>query len=177
MSFINELVDIINDEDKVVAVVPRNVMREKQLPHRASYVLVVDRASRILVEVRTLCKDYEPGKLDACVGGVMQSGEDPIVSAKREVEEEIGLDMSDVDFHNLGKLLVNYKNCDSFLMAYLFIAVGDFITSRQKSEVSSIMMLSYDEIMRLEDNFTYDSIIALKEIVHRAAEQDICYFI
>lgn len=176
MSSINESVDIINANDEVVAVVPRKVMREKHLPHRASYVLVVDNAGRILVEMRTLCKDYEPGKLDACVGGVVQSGEDPILSAKREVEEEIGLDMSNVKFHNLGKLLIPYNTGDSFLMAYLFIVVGDLITSRQKSEVSGIMMLSLKELMRLQENCTYDSVIALKEIAKRAAERDICYF-
>lgn len=174
MSEINELVDIVNAKDEVVAVVPRKVMREKQLPHRATYVLVVDRDGRILVEVRTLCKDYEPGKLDACVGGVVQSGEDPILSAKREVEEEIGLDMSNVNFTSLGKCLIKYNTGDSFLIAYLFIVVGDFITTRQKSEVSGIMMLTLDELCRLEANCTYDSMIALREIARRASEKQIC---
>lgn len=166
-----ELVDIVNRNDEVVAVVPRKVMRARHLPHRASYIVVMDGRRRILVEVRTLCKDYAPGKFDACVGGVVQTGEDPQLSAMRELKEEIGVDASALNFVPLGKMIIPYQFSDGFVVGYLFVAQGDFISMRQKSEVSGIMMLSAREMQHIRSSCTYDSFIAYEEIIKRACAQ------
>lgn len=164
----SELVDIVNEQDEVVAVVPRSVMRQKHLPHRASYIVVMDVHDRILVEIRTLSKDYAPGLFDACVGGVIQAGENPDLSASRELKEEIGVDSNAVEFKPLGKLLIPYQSRTSFLIGYLYLARGSFLTIRQKSEVSGIMMLKQKELSKLQDSCTYDSVIAYREILQRA---------
>lgn len=172
MSAPEELVDIVSRDDEVVATVPRSVMRAEHLPHRASYIVVLDGRGRVLVEVRTLSKDYAPGQFDACVGGVVQAGEDPLVSAGRELYEEIGVKPETVHLQYLGKQVIPYqKRSESFVMAYLFLAQGDFISVRQKSEVSGIMLLNREELQRLKDSCTYDSMIAYNEALHRALEQ------
>lgn len=71
-----ELVDIVDRDNNVIDTVTRKEMRQKQLPHRASYIAVCNRGGKFLVEIRTLCKDYSPGTFDAVVGGVMQHGEE-----------------------------------------------------------------------------------------------------
>jgi len=71
-----ELVDIVDRDNNVTDTVTRKEMRQKQLPHRASYIAVCNRGGKFLVEIRTLCKDYSPGTFDAVVGGVMQHGEE-----------------------------------------------------------------------------------------------------
>ena len=133
--------------------------------------LVMDARGKVLVEIRTLSKDYAPGQFDACVGGVVQSGEDPIVSAGRELYEEIGVTPEQVHLHYLGKQAIPYQFRDSFVMAYLFMAQGDFISVRQKSEVSGIMYLSCDQLRALQSSCTYDSVRAFEEIITRAHEQ------
>ena len=47
-----EMVDIVNRDDEVVDTVPRAVMRANHLPHRSTYVVVMDNSGRILVELR-----------------------------------------------------------------------------------------------------------------------------
>lgn len=168
-----EMVDIINEQDEVLQVVPRHVMRQQQLPHRATYVAVLNSQHRALVEVRTLSKDYAPGLLDACVGGVVQSGEDPVESSRREVAEEIGVDASQLQFYDLGKMVIPYLSGKAFVMAYLFLAVGDPITKRQKSEVSGVMSLTLSEIEALRPVVVRDSLIALQEIIKRAQDKGI----
>lgn len=168
-----ELVPIINEQDEVIKVVPRKQMRAEHLPHRSSYVVVMDQQQRILVEIRTLAKDYAPGLFDACVGGVMVEHEDFLNSAKREVAEEVGIDVENIAFHALGKHKITFLSGKSFVMAYLFLAKGNCITQRQQSEVSGIMYLTLDELLALKDCTTYDSIIACKEILKRAKEQGI----
>lgn len=168
-----ELVDIINEQDEVLKVVPRHVMRQEQLPHRATYVVVMNSQKRMLVELRTLSKDYAPGLLDACVGGVVQSGEDPILSSRREVEEEIGVDSEHLVFHDLGKMVIPYLSGKGFVMAYLFLAIGDPITRRQKSEVSGLLSLTSEELDAIQSVVVRDSMIANKEIIKRAREKNL----
>ena len=164
----SELIDIVDEHNRVVDTVERRVMRARSLPHRSTYVAFRTAAGRYLVEVRTLCKDYAPGLLDACVGGVVCHGESPDEGARREFCEEIGVDPADVDFHDLGCMNVPRRDCDSFFVACMYLACGERITVRQASELSAVMYLTYEEIMALEPCFTGDSIIALREIVTRA---------
>ena len=168
----NELVDIVNDNDEVTDTVERHVMREKHLPHRASYIAVMDPSGRFLIEIRTLTKDYAPGLFDAVVGGVMQHGEEPDLSAARELKEEVGLDASsgDTTLTSLGKLRIPYLDGVHFLFGYLYLAKSSAITVRQQEEVMGIMLLGRSEVEKLMDSCTWDSQIAFKEILKRADE-------
>ena len=166
-----EMVEIVDEKNQVVEVVERSVMRKKRLPHRASYIAVMNRQGKFLVEIRTLAKDYAPGLLDACVGGVIQSGEDPDEAASRELFEEVGIESSraKVKYYPLGTFKI--PSAPLFVWGYLYLCQGEVITIRQASEVSGIMYLTEDELFALEDNFAPDSLVAFKEILKRAKEQ------
>ncbi|MGY2796707.1 8-oxo-dGTP pyrophosphatase MutT (NUDIX family) [Ewingella americana] len=86
-----EWVDIVNEENEVIAQASRQQMRAQCLRHRASYIVVHDGMGKILVQRRTETKDFFPGWLDATAGGVVQSGENVLDSARREAEEELGI--------------------------------------------------------------------------------------
>ena len=147
----NELVDVVDENDCVVDMVERHVMRERHLAHRASYIAVMDPSGRFLVEIRTLAKDYAPGLFDAVVGGVMQHGEKPDESAARELFEEVRLDAKDPrgSFTALGKMRLPYRDGVHFLYAYLYLAASPRVTIRQPEEVMGIMMLTQGELKRL----------------------------
>ncbi|MGL4933084.1 MAG: NUDIX domain-containing protein, partial [Aeromonas sp.] len=82
-----EWVDVVDRDNQVIGVAERAKVRQENLCHRASYILVLDRAERILVQRRTLGKDFCPGMLDACAGGVVTTGEEMEPSARRELAE------------------------------------------------------------------------------------------
>ena len=86
-----EWVDVVDGNNQVVGVAERAKVRRENLCHRASYILVLDEADRILVQRRTLSKDFCPGMLDACAGGVVTTGELMEPSARRELAEELGI--------------------------------------------------------------------------------------
>ena len=171
----HELVDIVDAQDRVVDTVERHVMREKHLPHRASYIAVCDESGRFIIEIRTLNKDYAPGLFDACVGGVMQHQEDPAESAKRELFEELGIkaESSNSEFFELGKMRVDYQSGRGFLFAYLYFVKTTAISIRQKEEVSGIMMLNAAELRILGESCTYDSLKVFNEILSRAQKQNL----
>ncbi|MFM8856103.1 MAG: NUDIX domain-containing protein, partial [Actinomycetota bacterium] len=87
-----EFVDIVDENDYVVATVTRAEMRRDVLRHRAVFIVVIDDASRVLVHRRSPHKDIWPSWLDFAVGGVLQPDESYEAAAIREVAEEIGID-------------------------------------------------------------------------------------
>ena len=60
-----EWVDIVNEENEVIAQASREQMRAQCLRHRATYIVVHDGMGKILVQRRTETKDFLPGMLDA----------------------------------------------------------------------------------------------------------------
>jgi 8-oxo-dGTP pyrophosphatase MutT (NUDIX family) len=87
----SELVDVIDEADRVVATVTRRTMRAQRLLHRCTYVLVRNGAGEILVHRRTDTKDVHPGLYDVFAGGVCAAGETYDECARREVDEELGV--------------------------------------------------------------------------------------
>lgn len=93
MDTTDEMVDIVNTDDRVVTTVTRAVMRRDRLRHRAVFVAVTDGDGRLLVHRRSPLKDVWPGWCDIAVGGVVGSGETYDDAARRELWEELGINL------------------------------------------------------------------------------------
>lgn len=88
-----EMVDMVDREGKVLGVVPRNLVHSFNLLHRGIGLTVSKDAefSELYVHRRTDSKRIFPGLYDMFVGGISLAGEDPQLTAAREVAEELGL--------------------------------------------------------------------------------------
>jgi len=86
-----EPVEELDALGKPLRVVTRAEMRAGNLRHRAVYVLVLDRAGRLLAHRRADWKDVWPGRWDVAFGGVAGVGEAPLETARRELAEEAGV--------------------------------------------------------------------------------------
>lgn len=87
----NEVVDVVDEHDRVVSSVPRSEMRRRNLRHRAVYILVFNRAGQLFAHQRSRSKDVFPGFWDTTVGGVLCAGESYDEAAQRELAEELGI--------------------------------------------------------------------------------------
>ena len=88
----DELVDVIDESDRVVEQQTRREIRRRNLRHRSVYILVFNASGQLFVHQRTQTKDLFPGFWDVAVGGVLTAGEDYDAGARRELREELGLD-------------------------------------------------------------------------------------
>ena len=86
-----ELLDIVDEEDRVIGQAPRGEAYARGLRHRCVFVFVRDSAGRIFVHRRTPGKLVFPSLHDMFVGGVVGAGESYDDAALREAEEELGV--------------------------------------------------------------------------------------
>ena len=86
-----EMVIVVDGDDRPVAELPRYRVRGDNLLHRATYIFVFDRRGRLLVQRRTASKDLFPGFYDLAAGGVVAAGESYEACAVREAHEELGI--------------------------------------------------------------------------------------
>ncbi|MBM7093657.1 NUDIX domain-containing protein [Streptomyces sp. S12] len=91
MSSADEILDIVDEHDRVVGRAPRGEVYARGLRHRCAFVLVRDAEDRVFVHRRTADKLVYPSLHDMFVGGVVGAGESYDDAALREAEEELGV--------------------------------------------------------------------------------------
>ncbi|KOU57893.1 NUDIX hydrolase [Streptomyces sp. MMG1533] len=91
MSAADEILDIVDENDKVIGQSPRGETYAKGLRHRCVFIQARDAEGRIFVHRRTPTKLVFPSLYDMFVGGVVGAGESYDDAALREAEEELGV--------------------------------------------------------------------------------------
>ncbi|MGL9750484.1 MAG: NUDIX hydrolase YfcD [Symbiopectobacterium sp.] len=162
-----EWVDIVDENNDVIAQASRQQMRAQRLRHRATYIVVHDGMGKILVQRRTETKDFYPGWLDATVGGVVQTGEHMLESARSEAEEELGI--AGVPFADHGLFYFDGDNCRVWGALFSCITHGPF--ALQEEEVAEVCWMTPQEVTARCDEFTPDSLKALSLWMSRYNEQ------
>src|SRR5699024_1234829 len=91
LNTMDEAVALYDERGEPVGQAPRSRVREQNLLHAATVVIVRNSYGQVYVHRRTADKDVYPSHYDYCAGGVLQPGEDPAEGARREVGEELGV--------------------------------------------------------------------------------------
>ncbi|WP_371672558.1 NUDIX domain-containing protein [Streptomyces sp. NBC_00289] len=91
MSAADEILDIVDENDRVIGRSPRGEAYAKGLRHRCVFIQARDAHGRLFVHRRTPTKLVFPSLHDMFVGGVVGAGESYDDAALREAEEELGV--------------------------------------------------------------------------------------
>jgi isopentenyldiphosphate isomerase len=159
----NEIVTIVDDQNNVVGSAPRFRMRAEGLPHRATYILVFNTAGDLYVQKRTMTKDIYPGYYDVATGGVVLAGESYLVSAQRELAEELGIQgvalKRHFDFY--------HTDTNNRVWGLVYSCTYDGKIVLQEEEVESGDYYSLETILRLieQEPFTPDGMNVLKRFM------------
>ncbi len=86
-----DLLPVVDGEDRVVGTASRREVHARGLRHRAVHVVVRNGQGQVLLQKRGDGKDSFPGWWDVSVGGHVDPGEEYQEAAAREAAEELGI--------------------------------------------------------------------------------------
>lgn len=87
----SELLDIVDENDEVIGCAPRDVIHQQQLKHRSAHIALFNSRGDIFVQLRSKTKDNGAGLWDTSAAGHVDSGENYLECAVRELKEELGV--------------------------------------------------------------------------------------
>ena len=148
MSAADELVDVVDETDRVLRLATRAEMRRDNLLHRAVYILVRSSHGELFVHRRTTTKDVYPGYWDVTVGGVVGAGEDYETAARRELAEEIGVECESVE----PLFAVRYQDVSTQLVGRAYLARHDGPVRLQAEEIAYGSFVTLAEAERIIRN-------------------------
>lgn len=158
-----EMVQIVDRDNREIEALPRHLMRSRGLIHRATYILVFNSRQELFVQKRTVTKDIYPGYWDVAAGGVVLAGESYEDSAIRELHEELGV--NDVP---LAPLFDHYfEDAANKVWGRIFRCVHDGPFVLQPEEVEEGAFFPVADILARSghESFTPDGILILQRIV------------
>jgi isopentenyldiphosphate isomerase len=143
-----QLVEWVDDDGRVRGVVTRGRMRAGNLLHRAVSVVVRSNGGDVLVHRRAPWKDVWPGYWDLAVGGVVGVGESWPAAARRELAEEVGLEV--VELTDLGGF--RYVDGSVAELARVFSVSSDGPFRFTDGEVTEVGWVPVDDLARWADD-------------------------
>lgn len=143
-----ELVEVLDEDGRVIDVVTRQEVRAGNLRHRCTYVSVVTNDGELVVHQRAAWKDVYPSYWDVCFGGVTGVGEAWEEAARRELVEEAGID--GVDLQALGPVV--YDEDDGRIIGRAYLARYDGELTCPDGEVVAVDRIPLVELDQWMDN-------------------------
>ena len=140
------LIQVSEDDETILGPVARRLVHgNPALIHRAVHVLVLNSEGALLLQLRSLKKDTQPGKWDTSVGGHVGFGQSYEEAALRETEEELGIrpDITDLRYLYFSKIryAVESENIRTFLCRH----EGPFVP--HPDEVDAVRFWKRDDIL------------------------------
>ena len=135
----------------------KTMVRGEEVPsgsyHLAVHIWPMNSHGEFLIQRRSPNVQWKPN-LWAVTGGSAISGEDALTAAMRELKEEIGLDASPEEMHQIACLKRTNSFCCVFCIQTDWPATSFVL---QKEEVSAVAWCDKEKISRmLSDNMLYN---------------------
>ncbi len=143
-----EYFDVVDEKDNVIGKATRDECHTKGLVHRAIHVIILNSKGEILLQKRSMKKDLYPGWWIDGVSGHVDSGETYEETVKREMMEEIGVNVKVEELFKIKKSWRGMGKIDKeFIKVYLGESDGPF--KFHKDEVESLTFFKPKEVIKM----------------------------
>jgi len=144
----NELLDVVDRQDRIIDQRPRSEIHALALHHRAVHILVFNDLGQLLLQKRSMKKDLNKGLWDTSAAGHVDAGEIYSDCAPRELQEELGVS---ADLSELFKLEPTPELGMEFIQVFSCLHNGPFTLAAE--EIDECRWLGLDEVNgRVEKN-------------------------
>jgi isopentenyldiphosphate isomerase len=146
----DELFPLVDSEGRVIGSARRcEVHGNPALLHPVVHCLVEDDAGRLLLQLRSLTKDVQPGRWDTSVGGHVMYGENVEDAVVREIEEELGLVVGREALTPLYHYVMHSEIETELVYTFWLSSTGPFRV--EPGEASELRFFCLDELQRRLD--------------------------
>jgi len=128
------LIDKLNRNGRKIGIIDKAIAHKKGIWHKSVHVWIVNDENQILLQQRCSYKKFFPNVWDCSFAGHVGAGETSIISAIREGQEELGIDV------------------DTSKMEFLF-------TNKEKLKYGEIISNEFVDVYLLKDNIKIDDLV------------------
>lgn len=154
-----EIFDVVDEKGNPTGeTVERNTAHDKGIRHRTAHIWAARKNNghtEFLLQKRNDDKESFPGCYDTSSAGHIHAGDEPLVSALRELEEELGIKAEPSELKFAGTFTVDYEK--EFFgrifkdkeIPFVFVYTGNVDISElklQEEEVSGVKWFTEEEI-------------------------------
>ena len=149
-----EMIDVLNEQtgERTGEVISKTEAHKNGIWHGSIHILIVSKdKKKTLLQKRCAEKKLYPNTWDIAVGGHISAGEDDITSAKRELEEELGLNPEKLKIEKVDRITEKLVNNGvisneyvSIFVVYTDIDINDI--NLQVEEVSEAKWCTKEEL-------------------------------
>jgi isopentenyldiphosphate isomerase len=143
----DELLDVVNDNDQVIAQETRSVVHRQGLRHRGVHVLLFTSDGKLLVQVRGRLQQAFPLALDCSISEHVKAGERYLQAARRGLLEELGLQR--IRLYPMVKFSMLYGINDPEICTLYWGKVNPATVNFDPAEVERIAYYRLEELDRL----------------------------
>ncbi len=154
----DDLMDVVDNQDTVTGGVSRRQIHHDGLRHREVHVWLFTNKGEIVFQHRSKTADTYPDLLDASCGGHVDLGEDYLTAAKRELQEETGIEARDDELVLLGKAKtdsfdsVTKKHNNTFRQVYSYRLADGQSVIRDPKETSEFEYISFEKLSQFNED-------------------------
>jgi 16S rRNA (adenine1518-N6/adenine1519-N6)-dimethyltransferase len=130
-SMSNEQFPVVDENDELQGYATRSEVHGNNLRHRAVHILIFNQFGELYLQLRSRWKDRHPLKWDSSAAGHVTVGENYDETARRELKEELGVD---VPLERIFRLTASSRTDNEFIWSYRGIVSGDPVPNKCEIE-------------------------------------------
>jgi isopentenyl-diphosphate delta-isomerase type 1 len=140
----DEIFDVVDECDRIIGQATRAEVHRQKLRHRAVHVLLINHRGELLVQRRSATKDTFPLCFDSSASGHLDSGEDYDTCARRELREELALDLPATVIQRRFKIAACPETGWEFVWVYA--VHGDHVVTPNPQELESVTSMTRAQV-------------------------------
>ncbi len=133
-----EIFDVVDESDVVVRQSSRFEVHRQNWRHRAVHIFVFDSHGQLFLQKRSRWKDKFPSRWDSSAAGHVNAGQDYAETARRELEEELGIT---ADVEEIGAITACENTGMEFVRLYRTEHDGPFLLPPAEIESGAFFTL------------------------------------
>jgi 16S rRNA (adenine1518-N6/adenine1519-N6)-dimethyltransferase len=127
----NERFPVVDNNDRILHDASRSDVHANNLRHRAVHILIFNPTGEVYLQQRSRWKDRHPLKWDSSAAGHVVAAESYDETARRELEEELGIS---VPLEKISKLPASERTDQEFVCLYRGEVAGNLSPNRTEIE-------------------------------------------